>query len=139
MNWKEVKMEQIQEDNLNKDFVGLSNCFLCGEAKEVILDRRLKKSLPHSACYDKEPCSQCKEIMEQGVLFIGVRDGESGDNPFRTGQIIGLKDEAVKKLIQEPMLSEVLKKRICFVEEEVLMRIGLINKTGKLKHEKKFK
>jgi len=133
-------MEQIQEDNLNKDFVGMSTCFFCGEVKELVLNTRLKKTFPYSACYNKEPCDKCKKVMEKGVLFIGVRDGEQDkENPYRTGQIIGLKDEVVKKIIQEPLLNEVLKKRVCFVEEKVLKEIGLISKTGKLKYKKEFK
>jgi hypothetical protein len=131
-------METITETN--KSYVGMANCFVCGEVKHLLLDRRLKNSLPQNAVYDKEPCDKCKKIMEQGVLFIGVRNNETDkENPYRTGQIIGLKDKAVKNIIQEPLLSEVLKKRICFVEEDVLKRIGLINETGNLKHKKEFK
>ncbi len=123
----------MEEEDINKDFVGMANCFVCGEVKHLLLDRRMKKSLPRSACYDKEPCDKCKEVMEKGVFFIGVRDGESGDNPYRTGQIIGMKEEAVKKMLNEPALSDVLKKRICFVEEKVLKQIGLIGERGDLK------
>ena len=126
--------------NNNKNYIGFANCFVCGEVKHLLLDKRLKNSLPQNAVYDKEPCDKCKEIMKQGVIFISVRDGEQDkENPYRTGQIIGLKDEAVKNIIQEPLLSEVLKKRICFVELEVLKRIGLVGKRGALKHKKKFK
>ena len=130
----------MDESDFNKEFVGMANCFVCGEVKHLLMDMRLKKSLPQSACYDKEPCDKCKEIMEKGILFIGCRDGEEGkENPYRTGQIIGLKDEAVKEWLKEPLLSEVLKKRICFVEEEVLKKVGLVGKRGGLKHKKEFK
>jgi len=49
------------------------------------------------------------------------------------------KDEAVKSWLKEPLLSQVLKKRICFVEEKVLKKIGLVGKRGGLKHKKEFK
>ena len=125
-------MEQIQEENINNDYIGMATCFLCGETKHLLMDKRLKKSLPQSACYDKEPCDKCKEIMKQGVFLIGVRKGEQGDNPFRTGQIIALKDEAIKKMVNEPLLSDVLKKRICYVEEEILSHMGLLNKNKEI-------
>lgn len=119
----------------NKDYVGMANCFFCGKVKNLLMDRRMKKTLPRNAVYDKEPCEDCKLIMEIGVLFIGVRKGESGDNPYRTGQIIGIKEEAVKKMISEPLLSDILKKRICFIEEDVLNKFGL-TENGKLKYTK---
>lgn len=106
----------------NKSFVGMANCFLCGEVKHLLLDRRLKNSFSPNGVYDKEPCEKCLKIMKEGVFFIGVRDKETGENPYRTGQIIGLKDEAVKKFLNEPLLSDVLKKRICYIEESVLKK-----------------
>ncbi len=133
-------METITETD--KDFCGMATCFFCGEVKHLLL-ARVKKTLPPSACYDKEPCDNCKKIMEVGVIFIGVKDGEQekkdNQNPYRTGQIIGIKEEAVKKMINEPLLSQVLKSRVCFIEEGVLKKMGLITKTGKLKYKKKFK
>lgn len=129
----------MEEEDLNKDFVGMANCFICGEVKHLLLDKRMKKSLPKNAVYDREPCDKCKEIMEQGVIFLGVRDGERGENPYRTGQIIGLKEEAVKKMLKGQLLEKALKKRICYVEESVLKKIGLIGKKGGLKYKKKFK
>jgi hypothetical protein len=33
--------------------------------------------------------------MEKGVIFIEIKDGESGDNPYRTGRIVGLTLESV--------------------------------------------
>ncbi len=127
----------MEED---KDFVGMSSCFFCGEVKELMLDRRLKKSFPKSACYNKEPCDNCKKVMKQGVLFIAVRDGEQGkENPYRTGQIIGLKEKAVKEVITEPLLSQILKSRVCFVELEVLKQMGLVGERGGLKYKKKLK
>lgn len=124
--------------NGDKSYVGMANCFICGEAKHLLLDRRLKNSLPQSAIYDKEPCDKCKEIMEQGVLFIGVRDGEQeSDNPYLTGQIIGIKEEAVKNMpINEELKKDILKRRACFIEEAVLKSFGLITETGELKYKK---
>ena len=32
---------------------------------------------------DKEPCEECKKLMEQGIMFCSVRNGEKGDNPYK--------------------------------------------------------
>ncbi len=118
----------------NKDFVGMENCFFCGKVKHLLLNKRMNKTFPKNAVYNEIPCEDCKLIMKVGVLFIGCRNGEKGQNPYRTGQIIGVEEKAVKKLIQEPLLTEVLKQRVCFIEEDVLKKIGLINKKGGLKY-----
>lgn len=127
----------------NKSYVGMANCFICGKVKHLLLDKRLKNSLPQNAVYDKEPCDSCKEIMKQGVLFIGVKNNqteEEKNNPYRTGQIIGIKEDAVKKMTINPDLkADILNKRICYIEEDVLIKFGLINKNKKLKYKKDFK
>ncbi len=120
----------------NRNYVGMENCFFCGKVKSILLQKNLMKTLPQNAVYNKEPCENCKVVMEFGVLFIGVRNGENGNNPYRTGQIIGLKEKAVKEWISEPLLSDVLKNRVCFVEEDVLNKMGLIDNGGNLKYEK---
>lgn len=117
-------------------YVGMSNCYLCNKPKEILLDRRLKNSLPQSAVYNKEPCDECKKYMEMGIIFIGVKDGEQDkNNPYRTGEWCVLKDDAVKNMPMEKELkTSILKMRVAFVEQEVLKRFGildLIKKTSK--------
>jgi hypothetical protein len=130
---------KITEDDIDKDYVGMANCFVCGEVKHLLLDKRLRKSLPRNAVYDKIPCDKCQEVMKEGVIFVGVRDGEQDkENPYRTGQIIGVREEAVKKIIKpSKLLDEILKKRVCFIEEAVLKKMGLIGERGALKFPKK--
>jgi hypothetical protein len=111
-----MKMEQ-------KSYVGMSNCFLCGKPKEILLDRRLKDSLPREAVYNKEPCKKCKEYMEQGIILISVRDGESGNNPYRTGGWVVIKEEAVKRIFNN--IEQVLKSRVAFIEYRFWDKLGL--------------
>lgn len=106
--------------------VGMSTCFFCGEVKEIVLDRRLRNTLPRQACYNHEPCDKCKKLMEQGVMFISVRDGEGSENPYRTGKLCVVKDEAVRRWpLDEPLKADILRKRVCFIEDSVWQRIGL--------------
>ena len=117
-------------------YVGMSNCYLCNKPKEILLDRRLKNSLPQSAIYNKEPCDKCKKYMETGIIFIGVKDNEQNhENPYRTGEWCVLKEEAVKSMpMNDELKTSILKMRVAFVEQEVLKRFGildLIKKTSK--------
>lgn len=109
------------------NYVGLMKCYICGNDKGVVLDRRLKNSLPHSAVYDKEPCDKCKEYMKQGIILIGIRDGETDtNNPYRTGEFIVIKKEVIPKIMNSPeLIKAILKSRICFVEQSVLERTGI--------------
>jgi hypothetical protein len=71
-------------------------------------------------------CQQCGEWMRAGIVFISVRDGESGDNPHRTGKLAVIKEEAVRKMVQPPeMLASVLDKRMCYLEDTVWTHLGL--------------
>jgi len=114
----------------DKSYVGMRTCFFCGEVKDLILDRRLKNSLPKEACYDKEPCDKCKGYMNQGIIFISIRDGEpQSDNPFRTGRWFVVKEEAVRRMpLNADLLEHILKKRITFVEDKVLDAMGFPKK-----------
>ena len=109
-----------------KSYVGLSDCFFCGESKEVLLDRRLHNSLPHRAVYNREPCPKCKALMAQGVMFISVRDGEpQSDNPYRSGRLCVIKEDAVQRMpVDEAMKAQLLKTRVCFIEDAVWQKLG---------------
>lgn len=108
-----------------KSHVGMGTCFICGEVKELILDTRLENTLPREACYNKEPCNKCKELMKQGIIVISVEDGESGDNPHRTGGWWVIKEDALLKI---GVIPENLKKRVVFIEDSAAEKIGLIKK-----------
>jgi len=108
---------------MEKDFVGMTQCFFCMEAKEVLLDRRLRKTLPRMAVYDHEPCDKCRDWMKQGIILISVQQGSDQKNPYRTGGWVVVKEEAFKGIFRNS--EEALKKRIAFVEDEVWDAVGL--------------
>ena len=112
----------------NKSYVGMSTCFFCGEPKEILLDRRLKDSLPQEACYNHEPCDKCQEYMNLGIIVISVRDGESGNNPYRTGGWWVVKEDAIMNMINdsdEKLKRGIAEKRVVFLEDSVCEIIGL--------------
>lgn len=106
----------------------LTTCFFCGEASGVALLGRLKgdEEAPRQACIDKEPCQKCKDMMKQGVILISVRDGESGENPFRTGGWVVVKNMFIERVFNPPeLVADVLKKRVAFIPDEAWNLIGL--------------
>ena len=43
-------------------------------------------------------CKDCEGVINQGgVMVIEVKDGESGDNPYRTGRVVGVTKEFKKQ------------------------------------------
>ena len=120
-----------QENNLE---VGLIKCFFCGKDKGLVMNTRLTKGCAeeikkmHGHAIDREPCDECKALMKQGIMFISVKDGESGNNPYRTGNMCVIKDEAVKNFISPDMFEQVKKSRVAFIEDSVWDMIGLPKK-----------
>lgn len=127
-------------------------CFYCGESSGVALLGQLKDDAeaPREAIFDMEPCSQCKEYMEQGVMVIVVEDGDearareqkqehqrryAGSTtlpPFipqlrRTGYRAVLRDEALRRVLGDKAES-VVASRYAIIEETAARQIGLIDR-----------
>ncbi len=140
-------------------FVALAKCFYCLEAGDLLLHQCFRDlSEIDGKVIHMEPCSKCKEYMEQGIIFITIDSAKSDPNwhvtppdsklprvnqfgreipgsargfipnPFRTGGFAVVKEEAVRRFTTEPTLSTVLKHRWTFIEHEVAMHIGLVNR-----------
>jgi len=78
----------------------LMSCFVCGHEFGVALVGRLPgdEEAPRKMTDRSMICDTCQKVMDNGGSFIiEVRDGESGDNPYRMGRLVGLKDVAWKK------------------------------------------
>lgn len=122
---------------MNYEFpVVLTKCYVCGEDSDILLSRRgliSKEAIDrfesmHGKVVTKEPCSKCQDYIKQGIILISVKDGESGDNPYRTGGWAVVKQEAAEKIFNGIDFN---KQRICFVEDEVWNRVGLGKLCGK--------
>jgi len=60
-----------------KSFVATTTCWYCTETSdELLLDTRMRDILTSGLCYNMNPCGKCKDLMDQGVIFISMRDGE---------------------------------------------------------------
>lgn len=129
-------------------YVGLMQCFYCGEAAGVALDKRLRDSLPDGqAVYDMQPCSKCAEYMRQGVILLGVKDDTEFDriaaerkawqaaqdrkperqrapfipNPFRSGDFLVVSEAWVRRAIHPRELREqILTCRWTFISQATI-------------------
>jgi len=100
-------------------------CFFCNKPKnEIILAGYLKGDIeaPKNVAWDKIPCDECKSYMEQGIILISVKDGASGDNPYRTGGFAVIKEEAAKRIFTG---FDVSKQRVAFIEDSAWNKLGL--------------
>ncbi|MCX5778746.1 MAG: hypothetical protein NTU66_05995 [Elusimicrobia bacterium] len=116
-------MRLHKQFNLNPT---IPTCFICGKPKAEIalLGAAYKDEAPMYACLDKEPCTECKELSKKGVVLISIRDGETGSDPYRSGEIIVIQDEAFIRVFGE------ITSRFGYIEDSVLKRIkGTIPKT----------
>lgn len=98
----------------------IPTCFVCGEDKNevVLLGNAYKGEAPMNMLFDKVPCDKCKAIIASGGVFlIEVRDGESGENPFRTGNLLALKEEAFVRIF------DAVRSPINFIEQSAMKKI----------------
>lgn len=86
----------------------VDTCFICGKETSVVLfgtsykDENGKTAeAPKTVCTG-QLCDNCKQIIDKGgIFFIAVKDGESGNNPHRTGQFAAVKEEAVQRMFPD--------------------------------------
>ncbi len=110
--------------------VVLTKCYVCNEDSDILMSTRGmkdRKSIDefesmNGKVVTKEPCSKCKKYTEQGIILISVKDGEAGDNPYRTGGWAVIKQEAAEKVFNNIDFN---KQRIMFVEDKVWDIVGL--------------
>lgn len=103
------------------DLMG-QKCFFCSKPENgmVLLPEKYKKDAPRSLPINKTPCVQCALVMDQGLMLIEVKDGESGETPHRTGYITGVNLETAKKIFANINLD---KQRMAFIEETAMKQI----------------
>lgn len=88
--------------------VGMTNCWICGEGAEIMIDMKLRQilnknmgSTPNTVCSDCESKSKDNDA----IWLISIKDDEkppeSNDeiwNPYRTGGLVLIKKEAIRRM-----------------------------------------
>ncbi len=63
-------------------------------------------------------CDDCKKVIDGGgMMIIEVRDGETGNNPYRTGRLVGISKEAKERNFSDVQSS------ICYMEERLFSQL----------------
>ena len=84
----------------------VETCACCGKQFGVVLfgtsymDVNGKiAEVPMNVCMGNL-CNDCKAVIEAGrIFFIEVRDGETGNNPYRTGRLVAVKEKVVQTFL----------------------------------------
>ena len=106
--------------------VGMNTCYFCNEPSEVLIDRRLKKTLPRNiGVMDMRPCTKCEDFMKQGILLMSIKNDTTDEqmqrpipNPYRTGGWVIIKQEAIERMFSGHFLEFALKHRFMFINDE---------------------
>ena len=70
------------------------HCACCGKEYGVAMFGKLKGDAEAPKDVYQGLCADCEAVVKQGgAMIIEVRDGETGDNPYRTGRIVGVSKE----------------------------------------------
>lgn len=100
----------------------LLKCAICGNDAGLALLGRLPgdAEAPREGSDGRTLCNDCEGVLKQGGgMLIEVRDGEKGQDPFRTGQVWGLKKEAFDRISPDPS------QRVAYIEEKAAKMLGL--------------
>lgn len=83
----------------------IQKCSCCGKEMGIALfgtswkDEKGKTAQAPMHFMNGQICDECKDVIGKGgIYFIEVRDGESGPNPYRTGRLVAVKEEAVSRM-----------------------------------------
>jgi len=123
-----------------KSYVGMTNCYYCGEASGIVMDNKLRDVFtPNVGVIDMSPCSKCKEYMEKGIILIGIKppaDGEKIEvvngipNPYRTGEFLVVTQEGIERMLSGELLEFADKNRFMFMDGELMKEY--INRNGEI-------
>ncbi len=125
----------------------IAQCFYCGQDDKLILVGKKTKGfngvsddnqMPQKCgIIDMEPCPECREFMNQGIILISISDDSENEmmlaneenrppNPFRTGKFAVVKDHFIEHTINPPELAkDILLKRFCFVPDKAWSFLNL--------------
>lgn len=115
-----------------KPIAALTRCFFCGEPDKILLcspfnargEPATDMDKLNGKVIDMEPCPKCADLMKQGIMLLTVRDGEKQDNPFRTGRVFVVREDAMKRIVGDDTHA-MFKVRWSFIEDSVADKLGL--------------
>ena len=92
----------------------ITHCECCGKELGIALFGKLKGDAEAPRDVYMGLCDDCQSVIDQdGLMIIEVRDGEKGNNPYRTGRIIGITKDAKERMFKD------IKSNICYMEQSM--------------------
>lgn len=85
-------------------------CPICGKEFGLAMfgtswkDKKTGKTAeaPRVVALPNQICDDCRKALDQGAyIFIEVKDGETGSNPYRLGGLVGITTEAAKRMFPD--------------------------------------
>lgn len=98
----------------------LLKCFACGKDAGIALLGKLKndEEAPMEMTDQNIFCDNCQNVINQdGLLVISVRDGETDNNPFRTGKLVVITKDAKERIFKD------IKTNVCYMEDSLFDKI----------------
>lgn len=123
------------EDNFGVSLVKYI-CPICGDVAEegIIMNsilteeyaKEVKELHEKAVGYADKCCKECSKYKDDVVFFIGIDASKSDKEPYRTGQIIGIKKEStIVKEVKDFILELGDGTQYVFIAEEVGTQMGL--------------
>lgn len=111
-------------------------CPICGDVAEegIIMNdilteeyaKEVKKLHGKAVGYADKCCKECFKYKDDVVFFIGIDASKSDKEPYRTGQIIGIRKEStIVKEVKDFILELGDGTQYVFIAEEVGTQMGL--------------
>lgn len=92
----------------------ITHCECCGKELGIALFGKLKGDAEAPRDVYMGLCDDCQSVIDQdGLMIIEVRDGEKGNNPYRTGRITGITKDAKERMFKD------IKSNICYMEQSM--------------------
>lgn len=113
------------DDDPDRSYVGLDHCWICGDATNILINRTLRPKFPRAGVCTGGTCTRCESVMKEGCFLIETRDGAEGKDPYRTGRVWALKDEALKRALSGDELTDLLTRRVGYLHESAAKAMGL--------------
>ena len=96
----------------------ITHCECCGKEIGIAMFGMLKgdKEAPKDVFMGL--CDDCQKVIDQkGLMIIEVRDGETGNNPYRTGRLVGITEEAKNRMFKD------INSPICYMEQSMFSKM----------------
>lgn len=105
-------------------------CMFCGgDTGELMLMGMLRgdAEAPRKVVFNDTPCTACKNIFDQGILFMCVKGDPNTDKglDWFTGKYLVLREEAVSRLpFTDTAKADIIKKRRAALDTDTWDKLG---------------